>query len=247
MYPYLSAQFQVYPCRCILSQPFYISGCWYIDICWYYKHRNNCFCEGEGTEFFPARLSIWPTVHWFLNLQWTCLRQMCILGSCAFSEGPALGQNTMMLSSIERRKQRRRPDTLAPCMGTIPSERAQQENGSLFKEEHFWHYWHSTFRKTFGVWWRSFKQLLHNDPRQCIRELANMMNCDHSTIVRHFHSMAKFKKIGCMRTAWSKPKPQKSGGGHKCIFACLSSIGSWTTLTIPILYLYWWREMMSSC
>ena len=25
--------------------------------------------------------------------------------------------------------------------------------------------------------------LIHNDPRQCTRELANMMNCDHSTIV----------------------------------------------------------------
>ena len=25
--------------------------------------------------------------------------------------------------------------------------------------------------------------LIHNNPRQCIRELANMMNCDHSTIV----------------------------------------------------------------
>ena len=63
MHPYLSAPFQVSPCRCILSQPFYISGCWNIDIYWYYKHRNNCFCEGGWTEFFPARLSIWPTVH----------------------------------------------------------------------------------------------------------------------------------------------------------------------------------------
>ena len=42
----------------------YISGCWYIDICWYYKARNNSFCEGGWTEFFPARMSIWPTVHW---------------------------------------------------------------------------------------------------------------------------------------------------------------------------------------
>ena len=35
--------------------------------------------------------------HWFLSLQWkTCLRQNCSLGSCACSEGPALGQNTLM-------------------------------------------------------------------------------------------------------------------------------------------------------
>ena len=38
--------------------------------------------------------------------------------------------------------------------------------------------------------------LIHNDPRQCTRELANVMNCDHSTIVRHFHSIGKVKKSG---------------------------------------------------
>ena len=32
---------------------------------------------------------------------------------------------------------------------------------------------------------------IHNDPRQCTRELANVMNCDHSTIVRHLHSKGK--------------------------------------------------------
>ena len=34
--------------------------------------------------------------------------------------------------------------------------------------------------------------LIHNDPRQCTRKLANMMNCDHS-IVRHLRSMGKVK------------------------------------------------------
>ena len=33
--------------------------------------------------------------------------------------------------------------------------------------------------------------LIHNDPRKCSRELANVMNCDHSTIVRHLNSMGK--------------------------------------------------------
>ena len=34
----------------------------------------------------------------FLNLRWkTCLRQNCSLGSCASSEGPVLGQNTLMI------------------------------------------------------------------------------------------------------------------------------------------------------
>ena len=35
--------------------------------------------------------------------------------------------------------------------------------------------------------------LIHNDSRKCTRELANVMNCEHSTIVRHLHSMDKVK------------------------------------------------------
>ena len=31
--------------------------------------------------------------------------------------------------------------------------------------------------------------LIHNDPCQYTRELANAMNCDHSTIMRHLHSV----------------------------------------------------------
>ena len=38
--------------------------------------------------------------------------------------------------------------------------------------------------------------LIHNDPRQCIRELANVINSDHSTIVRHLHSVGKVQKSG---------------------------------------------------
>ena len=53
--------------------------------------------------------------------------------------------------------------------------------------------------------------LNHNDSRQCTQELANVMKCDHSTIVRHLHSMGKVTKIGCMSTACSKPKPQSAG------------------------------------
>ena len=36
------------------------------------------------------------------------------------------------LSSIEGRKQRRRPETFAPFMETMPTDRARQENGFLF-------------------------------------------------------------------------------------------------------------------
>ena len=36
---------------------------------------------------------------WFLSLGWkTCVRQNCCLGFCACSEGPALGQNTLMMT-----------------------------------------------------------------------------------------------------------------------------------------------------
>ena len=35
--------------------------------------------------------------------------------------------------------------------------------------------------------------LIHNDPRQCTRELANVMNCDHSTIAQHLRSIGKVK------------------------------------------------------
>ena len=38
--------------------------------------------------------------------------------------------------------------------------------------------------------------LIHNDPRQCTRELAIVMNCDHSTTVRDLHSMGKVQKSG---------------------------------------------------
>ena len=89
--------------------------------------------------------------------------------------------------------------------------------------------------------------LIHNDPLQCTLELANVMNCDHPTIVRHLHSMDEVKKIGCMGIACSKSKPQKSEGGHMFISACSSSIGFWTTSTIAILYRYWWWEMVSLC
>ena len=36
--------------------------------------------------------------------------------------------------------------------------------------------------------------LIHNDPCPCTRELANVMNCDHPTTVRHLYSMSKVQK-----------------------------------------------------
>ena len=85
----------------------------------------------------------------------------------------------------------------------------------------------------------SLNTLIHNDPHQCTRELANLMNCDHSTIVRHLHSMNKVKKIGCMGTACSKPNPQKSAGDHMCISACstIFIIKSFKTIFINFISL----------
>ena len=68
-----------------------------------------------------------------------------------------------------------------------------------------------------------FNTLIHNDSRQCTEELANVMNCDHRAT---FAFSGQGSKIGCMSTACSKPQQQKSAGGHMCISACSSSIGS---------------------
>ena len=38
--------------------------------------------------------------------------------------------------------------------------------------------------------------LIHNGPRQCTRELENVMNCEHSTIGRHLYAMDKVQKSG---------------------------------------------------
>ena len=55
--------------------------------------------------------------------------------------------------------------------------------------------------------------LIYNDSRKCTRELANVMNCDHSNIVRHLYSMGKVQKLGVW-VPHAKQKPQKSAGGH---------------------------------
>ena len=45
--------------------------------------------------------------------------------------------------------------------------------------------------------------LIHNDARQCTRELANVMNCDHSTTRRAIFTFnGQGSKIGCMLYKW---------------------------------------------
>ena len=50
----------------------------------------------KATVSYRTYSSLMKLQSWFLSLRWkTCLRQNCSLGSCACSEGPALGQNTL--------------------------------------------------------------------------------------------------------------------------------------------------------
>ena len=102
------------------------------------------------------------------------------------------------LISLKRRKQWRRPETFAPYMETMPSERPWQEDCfSRFEEYRF--YISDTHRSGRPSRFdERLNTLVHNDPLQCrpTRELANVMNCDHSTTVRHLYSMGKVQKSG---------------------------------------------------
>ena len=64
------------------------------QICSDAKERLVCGKHREATALIQSLVKLQP---WFLILRWkTCHRQNCSLGSCACSEGPALGQNTLM-------------------------------------------------------------------------------------------------------------------------------------------------------
>ena len=92
--------------------------------------------------------------------------------------------------------QRRRPETFATCMGKMPSKKARQENGFIVLRRIFLALviLHVQERLRFDE--DSLCTLILNDPCQCIRELANVTNCEHSTIVRHLYSMGKVQKSG---------------------------------------------------
>ena len=101
------------------------------------------------------------------------------------------------LSSIEGRKQRRRPETFVPSMGdNAIGESMARKWFSCFKEDCF--DISDTARSGTPLEFDEdvLNTLIHNDPLQCTWELANVMNCGHSTIVRHLHSMGKVKKLG---------------------------------------------------
>ena len=63
---------------------------------------------------------------------------------------------------------------------------------SRFKEDRFGDTPHSGRLSRFCE--DRLNTLIHNDPRQCSRELAIVRNCDHTTSVRHLHSVGKVQK-----------------------------------------------------
>ena len=83
--------------------------------------------------------------------------------------------------------------------------------------------------------------LIHNDPRQCTRKLANVMNCDRSIIVWHLLSMDKVQKSG----VWV---PHALSQNHKNQHLC-SLVIDWLVNIVNRSYPVWllWREMVSLC
>ena len=65
--------------------------------------------------------------------------------------------------------------------------------------------------------------LIHNESHQCTWELVNVMNCDHSTIARHLHSMGKVKKS----SVWV---PHALSQNHK---------NHWVAISASLLACYW--------
>ena len=56
--------------------------------------RKGCWKQREATTPIQSLVKLQPC---FLSLRWkTCLQQNCSLGSCACSEGSALGQNSLI-------------------------------------------------------------------------------------------------------------------------------------------------------
>ena len=105
------------------------------------------------------------------------------------------------LSSIEGRKQRRRPETFTLCIwDNAIGESMARKWFSHFKEDHFDISDTPRSGRPSGFDEDSLNTLIHIDPCQCTRKLANVIKSDHSIIVGHLHLMGKIKKLGvCFR------------------------------------------------
>ena len=79
------------------------------------------------------------------------------------------------------------------CVDNNIGESMARKWFSHFKEDRFDISETPLSGRTSGFEEDRLNSLIHNDPRQFTRELENMMNCNHSTIVQHLHSMGKVK------------------------------------------------------
>ena len=110
------------------------------------------------------------------------------------------------LSSIDGRKQRRWPGTFAPCMGTMLTERARQENIFRFKEDRVIISDTPRFRKTFGVWWRLFKHINPQRSTSVYARIAKFYDeLEHSTVSCDI--CIQWARLKNRVYACSKPKP----------------------------------------
>ena len=100
----------------------------------------------------------------------------------------------------------------------MPSQRARQENWFYrFKEDRF-DISDTPRSGRLSVFDEDrLNTLIHNDPRQCTRELANVMNCDHSTIVQHLYSIGKVQNSGI----WA-PHVLRENHKNQCVAICAS-------------------------
>ena len=84
----------------LLYYPFLYDWFKSFKVCSDAKERVGCRKQREATAPIQSLVKLQP---WFWNLRWkTCLWQNCSLGFCACSEGPALGQNTLMMIMIQK-------------------------------------------------------------------------------------------------------------------------------------------------
>ena len=79
------------------------------------------------------------------------------------------------LSSIEGREQRRQPETFAPMYGdNAIGESSARKCFSHFKDDHFDISDTPHSGRSLGFDEDHLNTLIHNDPRQCTRELVNV-------------------------------------------------------------------------
>ena len=82
----------------------------------YFQFEVQLFCLSLDIEVLSFEDSEWSCGRWKVECQVEKLKHF---------------RHILLFDSIEGRIQRTRPETFAPCMGTMPSERARQENGFL--------------------------------------------------------------------------------------------------------------------